>query len=113
MNWLHLVEILTPVVLQYAFAGNPHAQALVPIVRAGIAEANGIKGATGPQKLLHVTNLVILGAEGVNVEQGHEVLNVEAVTNTIGDAISAIVNAANIVHKAQVAAEVTPVPPAA
>jgi hypothetical protein len=95
MKWLDLVKILAPIILGTI---NPHLGALAPVITAGITEAEGISGATGAQKLDHVVNLATAAANGINVAAGKPLIDVASVTATAGAAISAVVDATNIVH---------------
>lgn len=95
-NWLQLVAHLAPVVLSVI----PGAAPLAPIVSVAIQTAEAIPNASGPQKLAHAQQLVVDGAAATNAIAGHTVIDPDVAQKVAGEAISTIVDTANIIHDA-------------
>lgn len=98
MKWLNLVKQFAPLVLAFAV---PHGADLAPYVSLGIAEAEAIKGASGPDKLAHALAIVRAGVAGANSAAGRTVLDPASVDASIEAAVSTVVNVANLVHQAK------------
>lgn len=96
-KWLHLIELIAEPIL--AVSGVPIA--LIPLVRAGIQEAETIHGNdTGTSKLQHVINLVSIGANAANAAAGKTVIDATALTSTVTQGINTTIAAVNLVHGA-------------
>jgi len=98
MDWVGLVKMVVPIVLPFV---NPKLAPVGPLVVQGITEAQQMKGASGPEKLAHATNLVTIGAATANAAAGKEVVDTNAVTNDASKAISVAVDITNMLHKSQ------------
>lgn len=93
-KWLQVVESVLPLVLA-AIGINPM---LVPIVTAGIGEAEALFGpGTGDQKKQHVLNLTNDTVAAVNTAAGKEVVNPAEVSTTVSSGIDTAVGVANLV----------------
>lgn len=83
----------------------PIALSLTPLapiagaVSTAIGEAEQIAGASGAEKLAHVTNIAIEAANAANVKAGHVVVDPVVVQQTAAAAITATVGAINLLHK--------------
>jgi hypothetical protein len=95
-HWLKLVEQLAPVVLSII----PGTAGLAPIVAVAIQTAEAIPGASSAQKLAHAQSLVVAGAAATNVLAGHQVIDPVVAQQVGTDAISTIVDTANLIHLA-------------
>jgi hypothetical protein len=98
MNWLKLIEQLAPIVL----AATPAAP-LAPFVAIGIAHAEALKGASGPDKQAHALAIVNAGIQATNAVTGKDLIDPAIANQTALSAIDTVVNVANIVSKAQAA----------
>ena len=96
MDWLSIVKMVVPFVL--TAAGVPPI--IIPLVTGGIAEAQGIKGATGAQKKAHVLNLVSAGVTGMNAAAGKVIVDPTLAVTTTSSGIDTAVGVVNIVHQA-------------
>lgn len=67
-----------------------------PLLKAAIAEAEAIPGASGHDKLQHVTNIVVNAAEVA--QQSGKQIDPAAVRTEAGTVISAVVQAINLAH---------------
>lgn len=95
-KWLELLKTLGPVVIA---ATVPHGAVIAPVIIQAIAEAEAIRGASGPDKLAHVVTIAGQAAE-IAKEAGVK-LEPSEVTAAATNAINATVGVVNIVHKAQ------------
>lgn len=94
-KWLQLAQALVSPIL--AAAGVPVA--LIPLVNAGIQEAETIHGSdSGTVKLSHVINLVTIGANAANAAAGKTVINATALTGTVTQGINTAIAVVNLVH---------------
>jgi hypothetical protein len=95
-KWLELLKVLGPVIIATTV---PHGDLIAPAIVNAIAEAEQIKGATGPEKLAHVVAIAsntaqIAQTSGVNI-------NPAAVAAATVEAINTTVAVINIIHEAQ------------
>jgi hypothetical protein len=95
MNWKALINVIASVVLPIAF---PPLAAATPFIIHGIDVAENL-GGTGPEKLQKAVEIANAGAAAANQIHGSELINVDAMNQTVAAGISAVVNAANMVHK--------------
>lgn len=94
-TFLKIARTIGPVALQFT--------PLAPIagaVSAAIGEAEQIEGASGAEKLAHVTAIALDAADAANQKAGHQVIDPAVVSSTAQSAISATVGAIKIVHDA-------------
>lgn len=94
-TFLKIARTIGPVALQFT--------PLAPIagtVSAAIGEAQQIEGASGAEKLAHVTNIAIQAADAANTQAGHQVIDPAVVAATAQTAISTAYGAIKIVHDA-------------
>ncbi len=103
-HWLQLLAQLGPIVL----AATP-LSALAPAVVAGIAAAEGLPGATGPQKKEIVKQIVSAAAQGANAQVGRTIIDPALAVDSASHVIDTIVNITNIVHQAH--DDATPIAP--
>ena len=96
MNWIQLVSQIAVMVL----ASNPKTATLAPHVVKGIVIAEGIKGATGKEKLGRSIQIAQEGFLGWNAVQPGSV-NTEVSSELLSDLHSAIVDSANVLQKAK------------
>ena len=95
-QWLQLLAQLGPIILA--------ATKLAPLtndVIAGIAAAEGLPGATGPQKKALVQQIAGSAAHGINMQAGKTIIDPQLASDSAGHVIDTIVNVTNIVHQAQ------------
>lgn len=98
-TFLKIARTVGPVALQFT--------PLAPIagaVAAAIGEAQQIEGASGQEKLAHVTAIAMQAAQAANDQAGHIVIDPSLVSATAASAISTAVSAIKIVHDAKGAA---------
>lgn len=98
-KWSTFLKIASTVGVQ-ALQFTPLAPIAMPVALA-IAEAQKIEGASGADKLAHVTAIAISAAQALNVEAGHQVIDPGVVVTTAQSAISTAVGAIKIVHDAR------------
>jgi hypothetical protein len=99
LDWKTLAAVLGPALL----ANVPHADKIAPYVPNivdGIAEAQLIKGATGPDKRAHVLNILADAASSANLAKGHVAVDPSELQLVGGAAIDTVVGALKIVHNA-------------
>lgn len=97
IDWKSLVKIVATTVVPVAF---PKLTPAIPYIITGIEEAEKIKGATGPQKLQAAVEIATAGAHATNKIAGKDIVDVDALNQTIASGISAVVTGANVFHKA-------------
>jgi hypothetical protein len=93
--FLKIARTVAPVVLQFT--------PLAPIsgaVTVGIQEAEQIEGASGTEKLAHVTNIAVEAANAANAQAGRIVVDPDMVQAEAAKAISTAVGAIKLVHDA-------------
>src|SRR5690348_10195956 len=93
-KWLTILETVGLTALQ----ASPLAP-IAPAVQAAIAEAEGIKGASGPEKLNHAVNIAV-NAATVARQSGVDI-NPIAVQDAARSVISDTVKVVNIVSQAK------------
>jgi hypothetical protein len=103
MNWLKLVEQLTPIIL-----GATPLAAISPFVTAGIQVAEQIPGADGPTKLGLAIQITNLGVAATNAQAGHTAIDPALVNSTIQTSINSVVAVVNLINSFKTAA---PAPP--
>jgi hypothetical protein len=104
IDWKTLVKTIVPLILPFI---NPRLAPLGPVIANGIQEAESIPGASGADKLQHVTNIAVQAAQGINVVAGKDLVDPVHVQQTAADAISTVVDITNLVHKNQDSTSVT------
>jgi len=97
MNWLDLLKVLGPAIVATTVPGGA---LLAPLIIQGIQEAEGLKGATGPEKKAHVVGLVRAGITTANLVAKKDVLSPTESVATVSAAIDAVVGAVNLVQQA-------------
>jgi hypothetical protein len=111
-KWLNLVKLVAPLVLSNVKGGDKIAE-MIPTITDGIAEAEQIKGASGPEKKAHVLNVVHAGVAAANAS-GKVTLDQAEVQGIASDGIDAVVNTLHVIDGAKVVKPPpTPVPPTA
>jgi hypothetical protein len=95
-HWLQLLVQLGPIIL----AATPLAPLTNDVV-TGMAAAEGLPGATGPQKKSLVQTIVRAAAHGANTQAGRTIIDPALASDSAGHIIDTIVNITNIVHQAQ------------
>lgn len=95
-HWLNLIVHLAPIVMSVI----PGAAPLAPIVAVAIQRAESMPGATGAQKLALAQQLVVEGATAANVLAGHTVIEPMLAQSVAAEAISTVVDTANVIHRA-------------
>jgi hypothetical protein len=93
-GWLKTVAQIAPAILAFTPAAP-----LAPWVALGIHTAEGIDGATGPQKLEIAKAIAKVGVAAVNAQAGKELVDVTSSDVVITDGINAVVAATNLKHK--------------
>ncbi len=73
-------------------------------VAAAILEAEAIPGASGPQKLAHVLNIILDAAKAVNDQAGKVVIPLDRIVPIATLLIGAIISAVNATEDAKLAA---------
>ncbi len=94
-TFLKIAHTVGPVVLAFT--------PLAPIagtVSAAIGEAEQMEGASGAEKLAHVTAIAITAAQAANDQAGHQVIDPAVVAATAQAAIATTVGAIKLVHDA-------------
>lgn len=103
-NFLNILMQVGPLIL----ALNPATAAIAPIIVSAIAEAQQIKGASGPEKKAHAMKIVetaVTLAHGANVKGFEQPALVLA---TVSDGIDVTVGAVKIVEGTKKPVDVTP-----
>lgn len=95
-HWLSLIASQTGSVLSVIRGAAP----LVGIVTTAIQTAEALRGATGAQKLAHAQQLVVAGAAATNEIAGRTVIDPAVANIVAAEAISTIVDTANLIHQA-------------
>ena len=95
VDWKQLIKTLAPIIIPIV---APKAAVAVPFIVHGIEVAESI-GGTGQEKLAKAIELTNVGIQATNQIAGHEVINTDATNAAIAAGISAVVNAANVVHR--------------
>ena len=95
-KFAELAKVLVPVVLPLV---NPKLSPLSQNITQGIIEAEGIKGASGPDKLQHVLNIAANTAQGINSTAGHVVVDPSGLTQSVALGVNAAIAAINAVHQ--------------
>src|SRR6266571_4632113 len=101
-NWLQLIEQFAPLVL----IATPLAP-LAPFIAIGIREAEGIKGATGQEKLTHAVAITKAAVTGVNAQAGKIVIDPTVADDALKHGISTVVDVVKIIQARQAAAIAT------
>lgn len=95
VNWVSLVKTIATTVLPLAF---PKLAPATPFIVHGIEVAEHM-GGTGQEKLAKAIEITNSGVQATNSIAGHEVISQDAINQVIAAGISAVVNAANVMHK--------------
>lgn len=104
MDWKQMVLMIAAV----ALSANEKTRALVPFIGPAVATAEEMPGKTNPQKLAIVVELVKQGLAATNAAVPGKI-NVVIADEVIASATSAVVDAANVFHKAGLIVVNTPV----
>jgi hypothetical protein len=98
MKWLHILQIVGPLVAQ--LAGVPPSL-VVPVVQ-GVGAAEELFGAgQGNDKLAHVQDVVAAGVAVNNAIPGAPQLDAQAVNAAVAAVVPAVVSTVNAIHAAQ------------
>lgn len=106
-KWLSIAQMLAPAVLMAV----PHGETIapyVPIITAGIQEAEQIPGATGAEKKAHVVGLAMAAFQSLQ-QTGKVHLNQTDFATTVSAGIDATVGTINLVQQAHAPAA-SPIP---
>lgn len=95
-KWLELLKQIGPIIVA---ATVPGGAILAPIIVSGIATAEQIPGASGPEKKQHVIELATAAAQGINAAAGKPVIDPVTVQQVAGSAIDTVVGSVNLAHK--------------
>lgn len=96
-NWRALVTAIASAVVPIAF---PAAAPAVPFIIHAINTSEDM-GGTGPDKLANAIKIVNDGVQATNQIAGKTVIDNNALNLVLSNAISAIVNASNVVPKSK------------
>jgi len=99
-KWFQLITGLAPLILANVKGGDKITP-VIPVIVAGIQEAEQIKGASGEQKKDHVMKTVDAGVAAANAT-GKVKLNAEEVKAVASDGIDAVIGAVHVVEGAKV-----------
>lgn len=94
-NWLKILSQVGPTILKF----TPLAPIADDVV-AAIALAQGMEGATGPEKLAKVVGIATQAAQATNAQAGRVVIDPAAMSGAAATAISAVVQTVKIVQAA-------------
>lgn len=98
MDWKSLLGVLVPIVLGSI---NRVPKSLIPAIQDGIAHAESLPGASGPEKKAHVMSIVTdVLAAGHAVKPGANLKDAD-VLEAVSNGIDAAVSVVNITHAAQ------------
>lgn len=97
-TFLKIARAVGPIALKF----TPLAP-IAEVVGNAIGEAQQIEGASGAEKLAHVTAIAVNAAHAANEQAGHQVIDPDVVAATAAEAISTAVGAIKIVHDAKTA----------
>ena len=96
-KWFQLLIGLAPLILANIKGGSKIAP-IIPVIVAGIEEAEKVKGATtGAEKKAHVLNTVEAGIAAANAT-GKVKIDAAEVTQLASDGIDVVISAVNLVH---------------
>lgn len=93
-NFLQILERVGPIIL----AANPATAAIAPVVVHAIAEAEAIKGSSGPDKKKHALAIVAdaVGIANTTGVKGFE--NPTLVLSTVSDGIDTVVGVIGVIE---------------
>lgn len=98
MKWLHILQVVGPLIAQ--LAGVP-PQLVGPIVQ-GVGAAEVLFGSgKGNDKLAHVQDVVAAGVAVNNAIPGAPQLDAQAVNAAVAAVVPAVVSTVNAIHAAQ------------
>ena len=97
-KWLAIAQYLAPVVLATVPGGEKIAP-FVPLVSAGIQEAEQIPNASGPEKKAHVIDLAMAAFQTLQAT-GKLHMDAAQFQSTVGAGVDATVGVVNLVHQA-------------
>lgn len=100
MNWLEILKVVGPAALG-VLAKSPD---IVMLIVHAIGVAEGLKGASGPEKKTKAIELVKDGAAIANAATQKTVIDPDEAAAIADSGIDAVVGAVNAVHKAKQAA---------
>lgn len=99
-KWFQLITGLAPLILANVKGGDK-ITSVIPVIVAGIQEAEAIAGASGAQKKDHVLKTVEVGVAAANAT-GKVQLNAEEVKQAASDGIDAVISVVHVVEGAKV-----------
>ena len=99
-KWFQLITGLAPMILANVKGGDKIAP-VIPVIVAGIQEAEQIKGASGAAKKDHVLKTVEAGVAAANAT-GKVNLDPAAVRDAASDGIDAVIGTIHVVEGAKV-----------
>ncbi len=102
-KWLTILARIGPQILLF----TPLAQ-IAPIIVGAIQAAEGLPGATGPQKKTLVQQIAIAGAQAVNAAAGRMIIDPVLAEQASGAAIDTVVTVTNLINKATPENALTP-----
>ena len=97
MAWLLIAEQLAPLILGFIPQLRKHPE-VVAATAQGIQIAEGIPGATGPQKKDAVVQLVSTGIQTANTVSGSTVIDHDSTVAAVSAGIDATIATINAIH---------------
>ena len=95
LKWIDLVKVLAPMIIGLI---NPKLAPVAVAISDGIAQAEQINGATGPDKLKYVLATANDAAVAVNTTMGKTILDPSELNTAVTDAVNTTVAVINLVH---------------
>lgn len=108
--WLDLAKLLIPMIIAMKF---PQLAPVAGTIAAGVSEAEEIPGASGADKLAHVSNLANAAVASINGIANKPIIDPTTANTAIVSAINTAVAVTNLVHGAVADAPAVLVPPPA
>lgn len=94
MNWFQLLMSFAPAILTLAKV----PAVLIPTITHAMSEAQGLPGASGPEKKAHVLGIVKDGVETFNAAKGKTMLNPAKAVDAVSSGIDTTIAAINLVQ---------------
>jgi hypothetical protein len=95
-SFLSILKMVLPMVITTI---NPRLAPIVGEIQDGMVEAEGIKNASGKDKLAHVQNLAKDAADSVNIAKGQVIINPDEVHSAVDDVASTTIAITNMLHR--------------
>lgn len=97
-KWLTILKVLGPAIIATTVPGGA---LIAPLIVTAIAEAEKIRGASGPEKKAAVIELVKVGVAGVNAaSKGKVTIDPVAAAKTASAAIDTTIGVINLIRDA-------------